>query len=79
MHIFEKEFDFVIQRAKSLERPARMVVAGANCENILKAVFQAEAQGFCRPILVGSQEKIEAMLMKLGLYDRNYEIGRAHV
>ena len=35
MHIFEKEFDFVIHRAKSLERPARMVVAGAGCENIL--------------------------------------------
>ena len=34
MHIFEKEFDFVIHRAKSLERPARMVVAGADCENI---------------------------------------------
>ena len=50
MHIFEKEFDFVIQRAKSLERPARMVVAGADCENIMKAVFEAEAQGFCQPI-----------------------------
>ena len=54
MNIFEKEFDFVIQRAKSLDRPPRMVVAGADCENILKAVFEAQNQGFCRPILVGS-------------------------
>ena len=38
MHIYEKEFDFVIQRAKSLERPASMVVAGADCENILKVL-----------------------------------------
>ena len=38
MHIYEKEFDFVIQRAKSLDRPARMVVAGADCENIVKAL-----------------------------------------
>ena len=38
MHIYEKEFDFVIQRAKSLDRPARMVVAGADCENILKVL-----------------------------------------
>ena len=38
MHIYEKEFDFVIHRAKSLERRARAVVAGADCENILKAV-----------------------------------------
>ena len=74
MNIFEKEFDFVIQRAKSLGRPPRMVVAGADCENILKAVFEAQNQGFCRPILVGSEEKISAMLKKLGLYDREYVI-----
>ena len=74
MNIFEKEFDFVIQRAKSLDRPPRMVVAGADCENILKAVFEAQNQGFCRPILVGSEEKISAMLKKLGLYDREYVI-----
>ncbi len=74
MHIYEKEFDFVIQRAKSLERRARMVVAGADCENILKAVFEAEAQGFCRPILVGDEEKITKMLKKLGLFEREYVI-----
>ncbi len=74
MHIYEKEFDFVIQRAKSLERPARMVVAGADCENILKAVFDAESMGFCRPVLVGNGEKIAGMLKKLGLFDREYVI-----
>ena len=74
MHIYEKEFDFVIQRAKSLERRARMVVAGADCENILKAVFEAEAQGFCRPILVGNEDRIIAMLKKLGLFEREYVI-----
>lgn len=74
MHIYEKEFDFVIQRAKSLDRPARMVVAGADCENILKAVFDAEAQGIARPILVGNEDKIKAMLEKLGLLDRSYTI-----
>ena len=73
-HIYEKEFDFVIQRAKSLDRPARMVVAGADCENILKAVFEAEAQGFGRPILVGNEDRIVAMLKKLDLFGRNYVI-----
>ena len=47
MHIYEKEFDFVIQRAKSLERPARVVVAGADCENILKAVLPRSALSPC--------------------------------
>ena len=74
MHIYEKEFDFVIHRAKSLERRARMVVAGADCENILKAVFEAEAQGFARPILVGNEERIVAMLKQLGLFEREYVI-----
>ena len=74
MHIYEKEFDFVIQRARSLERPARMVVAGADCENILKAVFDAESMGFCRPVLVGNGEKIAGMLKNLGLFDREYVI-----
>ena len=74
MHIYEKEFDFVIQRAKSLERPARMVVAGAECENIIKAVFEAEAQGFCQPILVGAKERVLTLLKTLGLAERNYVI-----
>ena len=74
MHIFEKEFDFVIQRAKSLERPARVVVAGADCENILKAVFHAQDKGFCQPILVGAKERIIAMLKELDLFDRDYTI-----
>ena len=73
-HIYEKEFDFVISRAKSLDRPARVVLAGADCENILKGVFEAEAQGFARPILVGNEDRITAMLKKLGLFERNYVI-----
>lgn len=74
MNIFEKEFDFVIERAKALKRPARMVVAGADAENILEAVFIAQEQGFCRPVLVGEENKILPMLEKLGLKDRNYQL-----
>ena len=71
---FVKDFDFVINRAKSLNKPARVVVTGAYVENILKAVFQAEAEGFCRPVLVGSENRILAILERLGLKDRNYDI-----
>lgn len=70
LHSYEKEFDFVIQRAKALKQPARMVVAGAECENILKAVFDAEAEGFCQPILVGNEVRIRELMEKLGLSDR---------
>ena len=74
MNIYEKEFDFVIERAKALRRPARMVVAGADTENILDAVFIAQEQGFCKPVLVGEEAKILATLEKLGLKDRQYQL-----
>ncbi len=70
LHSYEKEFDFVIQRAKALKKPARMVVAGAECENILKAVFDAEAEGICQPILVGNEVRIRELMEQLGLGDR---------
>lgn len=75
MHIYEKEFHFVIERAMSLSRPARMVVAGAaDADNILEAVFVAQEQGFCDPVLVGAEDKIQATLERLGLTDRKYQI-----
>lgn len=74
MHIYEKDFHFVIERALSLQEPARVVVAGADAENIMSAVFMAEEKGFCHPILVGSEVKIKTMLEKLGFLDKKYEI-----
>ena len=75
MHIYEKEFHFVIERAMSLNKPARMVVAGAaDADNILNAVFVAQEQGFCEPVLVGEEDKIRATLERLGLADRKYQI-----
>ena len=74
MHIYEKEFDFVIQRAKSLKQPARMVVAGADLENILESVFRAQEDGFCYPILVGDETRIRQEIAALGFEDRSFEI-----
>lgn len=74
MHIYEKDFHFVIERAKALSHPARVVVAGADAENIVGAVFQAAEEGFVTPILVGSEAKTLATLEKLGLRDKEYQI-----
>ena len=74
MYQYEKEFDFVIQRAKSLDHRARAVIAGAELENMMHAVFEAEADGFIHPILVGSEKKIVALLDKCGYRDRHYDI-----
>ena len=74
MSIFENNFDFVIQKAKSLKRPARVVLTGAYLDNLVSALFQAEAEGFAYPILVGSEDRVLAVLERLGLKDRNYQI-----
>ena len=74
MHIYEKEFDFVIQRARSLKKPARVVVAGADLENVIQAVFEAEEQGFCIPILVGNEDRIRVLLEQFGYENRRYQI-----
>lgn len=74
MYQYDKEFDFVIQRAKSLDHPARAVIAGAELENMMHAVFEAEADGIVHPILVGSEKKIVDLLNRCGYRDRNYDI-----
>lgn len=74
MKTFEKEFESIVERAKSVKTPVRVVIAGADSENILQAAFEAEADGFVHPILVGVEDKILAKLEKFNLKDRNYEI-----
>lgn len=74
MKPFDSEFDVIVEKAKTLKKPISVVIAGADSENILQAAFEAEADGFCLPVLVGSQEKILAMLDKFGLKERKYQI-----
>ncbi len=74
MNVFEKEFDLILDKAKSLSKPMRVVVAGADAEHLLQAVFEAEARGFAIPVLVGNEERIRTMLKDLKLDDRKYEI-----
>ena len=71
---YAKEFDGIVAKARAAQKPMRVAVAGADVENILRGVFEAQAAGFVEPILVGSEKKIRAMLKDLGLEDRPYEI-----
>lgn len=67
-------FQAIIDKARSLEQPMRVAVAGADAENILLGLFEAEAEGWVKPILVGNYEKIRAVLEKIGCQDRKYDI-----
>lgn len=71
---FATNFDVIVDRAKALDKPIRVVIAGADVENILLGAFDAQAAGFVYPILVGNQKKIWDMLDRLGLKDREFDL-----
>jgi len=72
--MYKTNFDFVVEKAKSLKKPVRVAIAGADAENILLGAFQAGTSGVAEPILVGSEEKIVKMLKDLSLLTRKYTI-----
>ena len=72
--VFAKEFQGIVEKAKAAKQPMRVAVAGADAENILRGVFDAQADGFVEPILIGNFEKIRKALENLGLSDRSYDI-----
>ena len=66
-----KNFNDLIQKVKLIEK-STVCVAGADCEEVLKAIKIATDMGFINSILVGNEEKIKSIVEDLGL--RNYEI-----
>lgn len=66
-----KDFNDLIQKVKQVGK-STVCVAGADDEEVLKAVKIATDIGFIDSILVGNKEKIEEIAKRIGL--RNYEI-----
>ena len=62
-----KNFDEILDRLKKLDKPKRIVVAAANDEHSLEAVFKAAADGFVVPVLVGNKAEISEILQKLNV------------
>ena len=48
-----KNFEPIVERAKRISQPKRVVIAGADSENILLGAFEAQDAGFVTPVLVG--------------------------
>lgn len=71
---YAKEFDRIVEKAKSIKKPLRVALAGAGAENILAGLFEAQEAGFVEPILIGDEERITGLLEKLGLKDRKYSL-----
>ena len=69
-----KSFEQVVQKAKASGQKNRVVIAGADAENILLGAFRAQDEGFADLVLVGETGKILPLLYKLGLQDKPYRI-----
>jgi len=68
---FEELLDICLKQNTS---PKIAVVAGANDEHALEAVFLAQEKGYATPVLVGDREKVEDIIRKMNYTDRTYEI-----
>ncbi len=72
--MYKTNFDFVVDKAKAIEKPIRVAIAGADAENILLGAFRAEADGFAELVLVGNRDRIDRKLKDLSLLSRKYTI-----
>lgn len=69
-----KNFEQIVEKAKASGEKHRVVIAGADCENILLGAFRAQDEGFAELILVGEAGRIWPMLDRLGLKDKPYRL-----
>lgn len=69
-----KSFEQVVEKAKASGEKNRVVIAGADCENVLLGAFRAQDEGFADLVLVGETGKILPLLYKLGLQEKPYRI-----
>lgn len=74
MSEYATEFNGIIEKARSLDRPMKVALARADAENILTGLFLAQDDGWAEPILIGNEHKIRATLERLGFGDRKLEI-----
>lgn len=69
-----KSFEQVVEKAKASGEKNRVVIAGADCENVLLGAFRAQDEGFAELVLVGETGKILPLLYNLGLQEKPYRI-----
>lgn len=70
-------FEQIAERAKAAGVRHRVVIAGADAENILLGAFRAQDEGFADLTLVGQSAKVLPMLERLGLKDKSYRMVEA--
>ena len=67
-------FEGIVEKAKKVDRPMRVAIAAADAENILRGAFMAQDAGFVEPILIGNENKIRAVLERIGQAEREVQV-----
>ena len=68
-----KDYQALIEAKLSIKKaPSRAVVAGADDDHVLEAVFAAQSKGYVHPVLVGDQQAVERIVRALGFQDRSH-------
>lgn len=71
----EYDFDLMLKELKEThETPKTALVAGADDDHVLEAVFEAQKKGIARPVLIGVKEKVQECLKKSGFEQMEYEL-----
>ena len=71
---FAQDFAPIVEKARAGGQRMRVALAGADSEAILQGIFDAEADGFVFPILIGNFKRIQKLTEKLGVADRDFDI-----
>ena len=61
------QYNFILERAKSMPRRLRVAIAGSDTENILRGAIAAYEDGFVEPILIGNFKKTNKAYAKVDL------------
>ena len=70
-----ESFEALMNARLNKNAPAkRAVVAGAEDDHALEAVFRAQEKGYATPVLVGNPEKIEVLIKEMDYENREYKI-----
>ena len=72
--MYKTNFDFIVEKAKTIFKPIRVASAGADCENILLGAFKAQSDGIAELTLVGNEDRITKCLKDLALIGKKYTI-----
>lgn len=70
-----KSFDEMLRLLKKPEKPLRVVLAGADSEEMLQGVFLAQKEGLVTPVLVASKKsRVPEMLEQMGFANEKFTL-----